>query len=426
MEKNYQSVVVLGAQWGDEGKGKITDFIAQDADMVVRFAGGDNAGHVVQFNDERHKVTIVPSGIFNSRTINVIANGTVVNLLHLLKEIEILERSGISTKNLFISNRAHLIFDYHQQIDKFQEEGRSEKIGTTQKGIGPAYADKIGRFGLRLDDADSPQFEEKIRQNFAYYKQRYPQLEALNIETLIKANQEAINKLKPQIVDTGLLITKYLDDGKKIVFEGAQGILLDIDHGTYPFVTSSNTVGANAIIGCGVHYRKIKKIVGVTKAYNTRVGSGGLPSEMSEVTAKRLRELGNEFGSNTGRPRRLGWLDLVALNYAIRVGSVDELLVTLLDVLDTEKEIKVVIGYDDQGLPVNSLPAADNKLRQLKPIFKTFKGWEQDLSQVKTFTELPIEAQNYLQFISEFTKTPLLGFSVGPQRHQTILMKEVF
>ncbi|ATZ16083.1 adenylosuccinate synthetase [Entomoplasma freundtii] len=423
MNKKYKSLVVVGSQWGDEGKGKITDYFAQDADMVVRYAGGDNAGHMIEFNGKRHKVTLVPSGIFSPHVKNVIGNGTVINLHNLVVELKKLQSEGIDTKNLFLSDRAHLIFDYHLKTDAEQEEARKEnRLGTTKKGIGPAYADKIARFGFRLADFRQPNFKETFEQMWldrtggtktefeAYYKD-------------LMADFQVVAS---QIIDSGEMIEEALMDDKFVLFEGAQGVLLDIDHGTYPFVTSSNTTANNASTGSGIHRKQVEKVVGVVKAYNTRVGTGGMPTEIFDETADRIRERGHEYGSNTKRPRRIGWLDLVALKYALRTGGIDEMFLTLFDVLDKEKTIKLAVGYELDGKTIKSLPANDAELRRVKPVYIEMPGWETDITNVKSFAELPQNAQNYMKKIEEITGTKFLGFSVGPDRKQTIMLKGAF
>lgn len=414
---------MVGSQWGDEGKGKITDYFAQDANMVVRFAGGDNAGHMIEFNGKRHKVTIVPSGIFNPHVKNVIGNGAVINLHNLVIELQKLQAEGIDTKNLFLSDRAHLIFDYHLKTDVEQENARQEnKLGTTKKGIGPAYADKIARFGFRLADLRQPDFKKTFEKTWLERTQGTK----TEFDTYYETIQKDFSVVKNNIVDSGEMIEDALNDGEFVLFEGAQGVLLDIDHGTYPFVTSSNTTANNASTGSGVHRREIEKVIGVVKAYNTRVGTGGMPTEIFGETADRIRERGHEYGSNTKRPRRIGWLDLVALKYAIRTGGIDELFLTLFDVLDEEKTIKLAIGYELDGKEIKSMPASDAELRRVKPIYVEMPGWESDITHVKSYAELPRNAKNYMKKIEEVTGTKFLGFSVGPDRKQTILLKGAF
>lgn len=431
MNKSYKSLVIVGSQWGDEGKGKITDYFAQKADYVVRFAGGDNAGHMIEFNGKRHKVTIVPSGIFNPGVKNIIGNGTVVNLEKLVNELNRLKDAGITPAELFISNRAHVIFDYHCKIDELQEEARKEnKLGTTKRGIGPTYMSKVSRYGIRICDFAQPNFKEILAENVEHHnkliKELYKSNETFDFEEIYQKNIDLYNQVKNHIVDSGQVVSDAIQANKFVLFEGAQGILLDIDHGTYPFVTSSSCTANNASIGTGIHAKEVQKVVGVVKAYNTRVGTGGMPTELFDETGNRIRERGHEYGSNTGRPRRCGWLDLVALKYAIRVGGIDEMFLTLFDVLDEEKTLNICVGYKLDGQEIFAFPAADADLRRVEPIYQTLPGWEEDITKVKNFNDLPVNAKNYMKKIEEFVGIPFLGFSVGPDRTQTILIKGEF
>lgn len=429
--KNYKSMVILGSQWGDEGKGKITDYFAQDADYVVRFAGGDNAGHIIVNDGVKYKVTIVPSGILNPKTTNIIGNGAVINMDRLIEEVGVLKQANINTSKLLISDRAHVIFEYNQMIDALQEESRkTRKIGTTKRGIGPTYSDKAQRIGIRICDFFEPNFKAILKENFIYHKDQiekiYGENISLNFEDFYTKQTNNFKKISDKIVDAGQLIQDAIIDNKKVLFEGAQGVLLDIDHGTYPFVTSSNTTGNNVSIGSGIHAKLINKVVGVTKAYNSRVGSGAMPTEQDNEIGERIRVNGNEYGSNTKRPRRVGWLDLVALKYAIRTGGIDELFITLLDVLDSEEEIKICVGYDYEKQQISTIPASNNEFEKCKPIFETLPGWKQDITKTTSFEELPINAQTYFKRISEFCEIEIMGFSVGPDRKQTIMMKREF
>lgn len=430
MKKKYKSLVVVGSQWGDEGKGKITDYFAQKADVVVRFAGGDNAGHMIEFNNKRHKVTIVPSGVFNADVKNIIGNGTVVNLKNLVSEMKKLNEAGIDTKNVYISDRAHLIFEWHTLLDELQEEARKEnKIGTTKRGIGPTYSDKAARYGIRICDISQPNFKAVLEKNIEYHNEIITKVynhEPLKLEPIYNELMSNFEVIKNNIIDSGYEVANLIEDDKFVLFEGAQGVLLDIDHGTYPFVTSSNCSANNASIGVGVHAKHINKVVGIVKAYNTRVGSGGMPTEIIGDLANKLRERGREYGSNTGKPRRIGWLDLVALKYAIRVGGIDELFLTLFDVLDTEEKIKICTAYELDGKIIHSMPANDLDLKRCKPIYEEVDGWNEDITKVTSFDELPVNAQKYIKKIKEIVKTPFLGFSVGPDHKQTILIKGEF
>ncbi|WP_026389305.1 adenylosuccinate synthase [[Acholeplasma] multilocale] len=430
MKRNFKSLVVVGTQWGDEGKGKITDYFAQKAEMVVRFAGGDNAGHMIEFGGKRHKVTIVPSGIFNKDVLNVIGNGTVVNLEKLVSEMKRLQESGVDTSNLFVSDRAHLIFDWHCKIDELQEEARKEqKIGTTKRGIGPTYADKASRYGIRVCDVTQPNFKAVLQENVDYHNEIITKIyggQPYTFEEVYTKLMENFEVIKNNIVDSGELVANAIEANKFVLFEGAQGVLLDIDHGTYPFVTSSSCSANNASTGAGVHAKHIEKVVGVAKAYNTRVGAGGMPTELLDETAHRLRERGNEYGSNSGRPRRIGWFDAVAMKYAARVGGVDELFLTLFDVLDEEATIKICVAYELDGKQITTMPANDNDLLRCKPVYIEMPGWQEDITKVTSFDQLPENAKAYMNKISEVTGCEFLGFSVGPDRTQTIMLKEAF
>ncbi|WP_369024463.1 adenylosuccinate synthase [Mycoplasma capricolum] len=430
MKNNYKSLVIVGSQWGDEGKGKITDYFSQKADVVVRFAGGDNAGHMIEFNNKRHKVTIIPSGVFNPKVKNIIGNGTVINLKSLVNEIKRLNESNISTDNVYISDRAHLIFDWHTLIDQLQEENRKEnKIGTTKRGIGPSYADKAARYGIRICDLKSPNFKEIFKENLDYHNEIITKVynhKPLDFDQIY--NELLINYqlIKNNIIDCGYEVSNLINENKFVLFEGAQGVLLDIDHGTYPFVTSSNCSANNASIGTGIHAKQIQKVIGIVKAYNTRVGSGAMPTEIKTELANKLRERGREYGSNTGKPRRIGWLDLVALKYAIRVGGIDQLFLTLFDVLDTEEKIKICTAYKLDNQIIHSIPANENDFKRCEPIYEELDGWNEDITKITSFEQLPINAQNYIKRIQEIVNVPFLGFSVGPDRKQTILIKGEF
>ncbi|WP_338969770.1 adenylosuccinate synthase [Spiroplasma endosymbiont of Labia minor] len=428
--QDYRSLVIVGAQWGDEGKGKITDYFAQSADMVVRFAGGNNAGHIIEQNGKKLKVTIVPSGIMNSRVINVIGNGTVINLPSLISEMEILEKEGFITDTIKISNRAHLVFPYHIVIDEFQEkERKNKKIGTTKRGIGPAYSDKVDRQGIRICDIAKKDFKEKLKYNVEYKNKFIKAMfdgKPLNFEDIYNETIELYKKIEDKITDTAIIIEDAIKSNKTVLFEGAQGVLLDIDHGTYPFVTSSNTSANNAPTGAGISANLIKHVIGVAKAYCTRVGAGGFPTELLSEIGDQIREKGHEYGSNTGRPRRVGWLDAVALKYAIKVGGITNIFITLLDVLSGLEKIKICTSYTLNNRQINSLPACDEDYQECIPNFLEMPGWNEDITQVKSFDELPENAKNYLKMIEKICEIDIIGFSIGPDRKQTILLDQIF
>ncbi|ALD66905.1 adenylosuccinate synthase [Spiroplasma cantharicola] len=429
MEK-YNSLVVVGAQWGDEGKGKMTDYFAQKANMVVRFAGGDNAGHVINFNGQKHKVTIIPSGIFNKRVTNIIGNGCVVNLINLVKEFEIIKQSGVDYGNLLISDRVQLILPYHILIDEAQENERGDnKIGTTKRGIGPAYQDKVSRLGIRLGELGEENFKQRFKLVFDYqmkFLKNMFNIKSLNFEDTYKDLIEAYTKIKERVIDTDSFIESAIKEGKKVLFEGAQGALLDIDHGTYPYVTSSNTSANNASTGSGISHKLINSTMGVVKAYSTRVGAGAFPTELNNKIGDGIRERGNEYGSNTKRPRRIGWLDAVALKHAIRTSGIDSIFITLLDVLSGVDEINICVKYELDGKEINNLPSVNQKYERCQPIYLSNPGWKEDITKVTSFDQLPHAAKNYLKMIEKVCEIKISGFSVGPDREQTIILENIF
>ncbi|AKX34702.1 adenylosuccinate synthetase [Spiroplasma litorale] len=429
--RKYNSLVIVGAQWGDEGKGKMTDYFGQKADVVVRFSGGDNAGHVINFNGEKHKVTIVPSGIFNKKTTNVIGNGCVINLDNLIKEIDVIEKFGTSHGNLLISNKAHVLMPYHIEIDNALENERKDfKIGTTKKGIGPAYNDKISRFGIRICDIPRPSFGEHLKATYDYnvkfLKKMFDIDFSITFEDLYDQLQAAYNKIKPWVTDCDIFVENAIKDGKNVLFEGAQGAMLDIDHGTYPYVTSSNTSANNASIGTGISHKLIEKTLGIVKAYCTRVGEGPFPSEINDEIANKIRTVGNEFGSNTGRPRRIGWFDAVALKHAIRTSGLDSIFITLLDVLTGIDTLNICVGYELNNKKISIMPNNANDLADCKPIYISTPGWTKDITKITSFIELPDEAKNYIKLIEKICEIKIDGFSVGPDRNQTILYEDFF
>ncbi|ASP28757.1 adenylosuccinate synthetase [Spiroplasma corruscae] len=427
----YNSLVIVGAQWGDEGKGKMTDYFGQKADLVVRFAGGDNAGHVINFNGEKHKVTLVPSGIFNKKTTNVIGNGCVINLKNLIEEIEIIEKHSSEHGNLLISNKAHVLMPYHIEIDKALEEEREAlKIGTTKKGIGPAYNDKISRMGVRICDIPRPRFKEEFKVIFNYNKKFLKNMFNveldINFDELCEDLQNYYLKLKHRITDCDIFVENAIKAGKNVLFEGAQGAMLDIDHGTYPYVTSSNTSANNASIGTGIGHKLIEKSLGIVKAYCTRVGEGPFPSELLNEIGDKIRIVGNEFGSNTGRPRRIGWFDAVALKHAIRTSGLDSIFITLLDVLTGIDDLNICVSYEINGLKTSNMPANAGDLWDCRPVYISTPGWKEDITKVKSFIDLPDEAKNYIKLIEKICEIKVEGFSVGPDRNQTILYEDFF
>ncbi|ATZ20600.1 adenylosuccinate synthase [Mesoplasma coleopterae] len=427
--REINSLVVVGSQWGDEGKGKMTDYFAQKADVVVRFAGGDNAGHVINFNGQKHKVTIIPSGIFNPEVTSVIGNGCVVNLINLVKELETIQKSGVKLGKLLISDRAQLILPYHILIDGAQEEARgARKIGTTKRGIGPTYQDKAARLGIRIADIEEKDFKEIFKEIFDYqmmFLNKMFNVDSISFDKTYSELMKAYEVIKDCITDTGIFVEKAIKDGKKVLFEGAQGALLDIDHGTYPYVTSSNTSANNASTGTGISHKLINNTLGVVKAYSTRVGAGAFPTELLNEIGDGIRERGHEYGSNTKRPRRVGWLDLVALKHAIRTSGIDYLFITLLDVLSGVDELMICDKYILDGKEINYIPATSLKHEKCEAKYISMPGWKEDITQVKSFDDLPSNAKKYLNKISEICEIEITGFSVGPDRLQTVITKEI-
>ncbi len=420
------TTVVLGAQWGDEGKGKVTDFFASEADFVVRFQGGNNAGHTIVVNEETIKLSLTPSGVLYSSCIPVIASGCVVDLGVLMSELEMLKEKNIDTSKLKLSSNAHLIMPYHKLLDELIETKLGNNmIGTTKRGIGPCYADKIQRQGIRVQDLfDEKIFEEKVSTILEDKNEIITKIynnKPFVLEEILNEFSEYRDTVKEIMTDTSLLISNAISERKNVLFEGAQGTLLDIDHGTYPFVTSSNTTAGNAAIGSGIGPRDIDKIVGVTKAYISRVGTGPFLTEQENEIGDFLIEKGAEYGVVTGRKRRCGWLDLVSLKYSVRVNSLTELFITKLDVLSGLDELKLNIAYEVNGSEVTDFPRQQRVLYDGKPIYETFKGWKEDISDTTSFEDLPNEAKEYIKFIEDFIKVPITFISVGPERNQNII-----
>jgi adenylosuccinate synthase len=414
--------VIVGTQWGDEGKGKITDILAETSDLVVRYQGGNNAGHTVCVGESTFKLHLIPSGILNPTCKCVIANGVVLDPEVFFKEIETLKGQGIvvTPEQLKVSSIANVILPYHKRLDNAQESKRmSEKIGTTGKGIGPTYTDKISRMGLRVQDLFK---KDKIRKVIEkrHWESIFPE-DSLNIEAVVDEYYELGQKLKPFVVDSSLYINQCIDAGKKIILEGAQGTLLDVDHGTYPYVTSSNPISGGACIGAGIGPHKINQVIGVTKAYLTRVGEGPFTTELLNKTGDLLRENGGEYGTTTGRPRRCGWLDLVILKYAIRVNGLTEICLTKLDVLDILDEIKICTHYKTkEGDILEEFPLDLDLYSSCEPIYEVLPGWKQDISKLTNFDELPENAKKYVEYVSSKTNVPIRMISVGTRRRQTI------
>ena len=425
------TVVISGAQWGDEGKGKIVDYLAAKADTVVRFQGGSNAGHTVSVAGEEFKLRLLPSGILYKGTTCVIGNGVVLDPQCLLEEIDNMKKRGIDTSNIKISNRAHVVMPWHKIFDELNEKTRgSNKIGTTKRGIGPCYIDKADRIGIRVCDLiDDEIFAEKVKnvvagKNLILEKVfNHPPLDSNEI---IREYSAYAEKIRPFVCDTIALLNSQVDSGKKILFEGAQATMLDIDYGTYPFVTSSHPISGGVGIGAGISPKKIDKVVGVVKAYCTRVGEGPFPTEQLNKIGEKLREAGHEFGTVTGRPRRTGWLDACIVKYAGQLSGTDFMAVTRLDILDNFDEIKMCTAYRLNGEIINEIPASLKILAQVEPVYETFAGWKSDISKIRRYEDLPLNARKYLERMSEITGIKLGIVSVGPNRDQTIVLADIF
>lgn len=427
-----KNVVVVGAQWGDEGKGKIVDILTEEADVVVRFQGGNNAGHTIYVDGEKYVFHLIPSGILRKGKKCVLGNGVVIDPSVLLEEIEGLSEKGLfNAEDLIISKDAHLIMPYHKILDLAKERQKgSKKIGTTGRGIGPTYEDKIARSGLKMGDLlDLDEFRIKLERNIEEKNivlKKVMDEEGLNLETIFEGYSSYAERLKPHIINTSLFLDRAMKDGKSILFEGAQGALLDVDHGTYPFVTSSNTVAGSAATGSGIGPTRIDTVIGIAKAYTTRVGEGPFPTELEGTEGERLREQGGEYGATTGRPRRCGWFDAVAVNHSARINGLDGLVITKLDVLDELDEIKVCTGYRIDGKETDEFPVEESKLNRIEPIFESLEGWLEPTGKMTTFAELPEKAKAYIKRIEELISIKAVIVSVGTGREQAIMIKNPF
>ncbi|MGA0851433.1 MAG: adenylosuccinate synthase [Candidatus Nanopelagicaceae bacterium] len=423
------AIVLLGAQWGDEGKGKATDILGDKVKYVVRYQGGNNAGHTVVIGDQKYALHLLPSGILTPSCIPVIGNGVVIDPAVLLEEIRGLNERGVDTSNLKISTNAHLITPYHRTIDKVSERflGKS-KIGTTGRGIGPAYADKINRIGIRVQDLFDPSIlRQKIEGALRDKNQVLIKVfnrKGIEVDDVLKEYLEYAEILRPYVVDTSLLLNQALEKGEIVLLEGSQGTLLDVDHGTYPFVTSSNPTAGGASTGSGIGPTKITRVIGILKAYTTRVGSGPFPTELFDEDGEKLRSIGGEVGVTTGRARRCGWFDAPIARYAVRINGLTDFFLTKLDVLTGWEKIPVCVAYEIDGKRVEELPASQSDFHHAKPIYEYLPGWSEDISQAKTFADLPVNAQNYIKFLEEISGAPMSAIGVGPGRDQTIVVKE--
>ena len=427
---NNNTLVVVGIQWGDEGKGKMTDYLGQKADVVVRFQGGNNAGHTITFGGNKYALQSIPSGIFNPRIKNVMANGMVINPKAAIAELEGLKQRGITDFQLYISDRAAVIMPYHIMLDGAYETLKGGKnIGTTKKVIVPAYTDKYSRIGIRIGDLlDKEYFAERLKDALLQKNMELKMLglEPLDYDTLYKEYIEYGEILKPYVCDTSILLNKEVEAGKKILFEGAQGVMLCIENGTYPFVTSSSPTAASVPLGAGLAPRYIDKALGICKAYTTRVGAGPFPTEIDGDLAHYIRERGHEYGTVTGRPRRVGYLDAVALRHACRVSGINYLSIMLFDVLSGLKTVKICTAYELDGKEIDYVPSTLSALERCKPVFIELPGWNEEITEIRDFEKLPDNAKQYLRKIEELTNTEIAIVSVGPDRTQTIIKKNIF
>lgn len=424
-----KSIVVLGSQWGDEGKGKITNLYSQKADIVVRYQGGNNAGHTVKFNGMEFHLQTIPSGIFNKNTLNIMGNGMVVNPLAVYDEMQTLIKAGFDCSNLVISSRASIDLNYHLELDGLKEAFlKDKKIGTTKKGIGPCYTDKISRDGLKMCDFIDEDFPIIYKEHLLEKNEEIKRYGGtpIDYETSIKKYLEVIKFLKPYVKETISILEKAKEENKKILFEGAQGTMLDVDFGTYPYVTSSNSTSGGAITGSGIGLGYIEGVVAIIKSYTTRVGEGPFVTELLDEKGSLIREKAHEYGVVTHRPRRIGWLDLVQLKYSRNVNGFKYGALMLFDILSNLGDINVCVAYELDGKVIDYVPASLKETYRCKPIYKTFKGRTEDISKAKTYEELPEAAKNYIEFIEDFLKIKIVIISVGPDQKDTIIREEIF
>ncbi len=427
------AIVVVGAQWGDEGKGKVADILAEHADVVVRYQGGANAGHTLVVGDERTVLHLIPCGVLHPGTVCVIGNGVVVDPYALLEEIDALRKRGCLEDDslLKISDRAHLTMPYHRAIDQARERLRGEGlIGTTGRGIGPTYEDKMARIGIRFADLlDETAFADALKRTLEEknaYLRTILKEQALDYERIRDDYERLRERLAPYIIDASVYLDRALAAGRRILFEGAQGTMLDVDHGTYPYVTSSNTVAGAACAGAGIAPNRITGVVGITKAYTTRVGSGPFPTELNDDFGRKLREDGGEYGATTGRPRRCGWFDAVVTRQAVRLNGLSGLAITKLDVLTGLKKLKVCVAYKHAGQRLDDFPASLSVLNSLEPIYEELPGWEESLSRARALDDLPTNARRYVACLEELTGSPSIMISVGARREETIILRNAF
>jgi len=428
------TLVVVGSQWGDEGKGKITDLLSEEADIIIRYQGGCNAGHTVVMGDKQFIFHLIPSGILHKGVKCLIGNGVVIDPESLLQEIENLKEKNIEIENnLLIDFKAHVVLPYHKTLDELKETRRGkDKIGTTQRGIGPAYVDKIARTGIRMIDLIDEKFlPKKLENNLNEKDTIFQRLYGRRISNqekkdILKKYRKYGQLLKRYVTDVSLYLNQAINENKKVLFEGAQGTLLDVDHGTFPYVTSSNPIAGGACTGTGVGPTKIDKVMGITKAYTTRVGRGPFPTEMQGELEEYTRQKGGEFGATTGRPRRCGWFDAVLVNYAVRINGMDSMVLTKIDVLSDFEQIKICTSYKYNEEMIEEFPVNLEILQNCIPVYEELEGWKGDISQITKYRDLPQQLKNYIKRIEELVKTKVIIVSVGPKRSQTIIREKVF
>lgn len=424
------AIVLLGAQWGDEGKGKATDILGDRVDYVVRYQGGNNAGHTVVIGDQKYALHLLPSGILSPNVIPVIGNGVVIDPAVLLEEIKGLNERGIDTSKLVISSNAHLITPYHRTIDKVSERflGKA-KIGTTGRGIGPAYADKISRIGIRVQDLfDESILQKKLESALKDKNQVLTKVfnrKDMQVSEILEEYLGFAEILRPYIADTALLLNQALEKGKTVLLEGSQGTLLDVDHGTYPFVTSSNPTAGGACTGSGIGPTKIERVIGIVKAYTTRVGSGPFPTELENEDGEKLRTIGHEYGTTTGRNRRCGWYDAPIARFAVRINGLTDFFLTKLDVLTGWEKIPVCVAYEINGKRVEEIPSSQTDFHHAVPIYEYLPGWNEDISKARSLSDLPINAQKYVAYLEEISGAPMSAIGVGPGRDETIVTRDL-
>ncbi len=424
------NISVVGAQWGDEGKGKITDLLSHQTQVVVRYQGGNNAGHTIEFEGKKFALHLMPSGIFSGTCDVVIAQGVVINPKILIKEINMLKENNISVNRLKISDRANIIFPYHEEMDGLIEDYKIDKVGTTKKGIGPCYSDKMNRTGIRFCEfCDEELLKSKLIANVAIKNEIFTnangQYKKFDADALYEEYSIYAKELKQYMCDTSLFLDQAIQDNKRILFEGAQGVMLDIEHGTYPYVTSSSPSSSSIPINCGIAPMYINNNLGIVKAYTSRVGEGPFPTILNDEIGAKIREVGHEYGTTTGRERAVGWLDLVQLRYAIRVSGITSIALMLLDVLSGLKEIKVCTSYLLDGVEINTIPALEKDYSRCIPVYKTLEGFNEDITKITEYDNLPKAAKDYIKFIEEATKIDVAIVSVGPDRSATIVRREI-